>query len=305
LIDAKDGQHLWAEKYDRDLKDIFEIQDEITKIIVTSMRLNLTEGEQARLFEKQTKNLDVYLKHAQLLSLSSDGTKESLIRAGEVAQEIIDIEPDNPVGYRMMGWYHSYLVDFGFSPKENLEKAFMFGKKALEMDESDGFSHALLGYIYDKIGKHEKAIESGKRSVELQPNGAIVHNHYAKTLECAGHIDEAITYSRRAIRLNPFPPHYYYQTLGRAYIKKGEYENALKEFKKALQRAPESPWCHFDLAIINIFLGRDEEARASAAKCMELAPYITVGMFPKPLCKVDKALWNKFLDAMREAGFPE
>jgi len=106
LIDAKSGQHIWAEKYDRELKAIFEIQDEITKKIVTSMRLTLTEGEQARLFEKQTKNLDVYLKLAQLLSLSREGTKESIMRYGEVAQEIIDIEPDNPVGYRHMGWYH-------------------------------------------------------------------------------------------------------------------------------------------------------------------------------------------------------
>jgi tetratricopeptide (TPR) repeat protein len=155
------------------------------------------------------------------------------------------------------------------------------------------------------MGMLEKAIESGKRSVELQPNGALVHNFYAKTLDCAGHFDEAITYSRRAIRLDPFPSSGYYETLGRAYTRKGEYENALKEFKKALQRAPESPWCHFDLAIIYIFLGRNEEARASAAKCMELAPYITVGMFPKPRCKVDRAFFNKFLDAMRKAGFPE
>jgi tetratricopeptide (TPR) repeat protein len=116
-----------------------------------------------------------------------------------------------------------------------------------------------------------------------------------------------ITYSRRAIRLNPFPAHYYYMILGRAYIAKGEYENALKEHKKALQRAPESPWCHFDLAITYIFLGRDEEARASAAKCMELAPYITVGIASKDLssCKMDKAFFNELIDAMRKAGFPE
>ena len=306
LIDAINGQHLWAENYDRNLEDIFEIQDEITKKIVTAMRVNLTEGEQARLFEKQTKNLDVYLKHAQIISLSSDGTKESMMRIGEVAQEIIDIEPDNPVGYRMMGWYHRIIIAFGASPKENLEKAFMFGKKALERDESDGFAHALLGRIYSRIGKHEKAIESGRRSVELQPNGALIHYFYARSLDCAGHVDEAITYSRRAIRLNPFPAHYYYQVLGIAYWKKGEYENALKEFKKALQRAPESPWSHWDLAYTYIFLGRDEEARASAAKCMELAPYVTVGMMSKSVsCKLDKAFFNEFLDAMRKEGFPE
>jgi len=116
LIDAKNGQHLWAENYDRDFKDIFEIQDEITLNIVSSMRLKLTEGEQARFLEKQTKNLDVYLKLAQILSLSRDGTIESIMRYGQIAKEIIDMEPDNPVGYRHMGWYHRYLTSFGVSP---------------------------------------------------------------------------------------------------------------------------------------------------------------------------------------------
>jgi TolB-like protein/Tfp pilus assembly protein PilF len=306
LIDAKSGQHLWAEKYDRNLEDIFEIQDEITKKIVSAMQVNLTEGEQARLFEKQFENLDAILKYMQILSLGSDGTKESTLRYGEVAQEIIDIEPDNPVGYRVMGWYHHTIISYGSSPKENLEKAFMFAKKTLEMDESDGFAHALLGSIYRKMGKHEKAIESGKRSVELQPNGAMVHSFYARILECAGHFDEAITYSKRAIRLDPFPPYYFYEFLGRAYAKKREYENALKEFKKMLQRAPESPWPHFHMAYTYSFLGRDEEARASAANCMELAPYITMGGLSKgDTCKVDKAHYNEFLDGMRKAGFPE
>jgi TolB-like protein len=209
LIDAINGQHLWAEKYDRDLQDIFEIQDEITKKIVTSMRLNLTEGEQARLFEKQTKNLDVYLKLAQVLSLARDGTKESIMRYGQVAKEIIDMEPDNPVGYRHMGWYHRWLVAYGVSPQENMGKAFEFSKKALAMDESDGWSHSLLGYVYLQMRKHEKAIESGKRSIELLPNGAMVHMLYGNTLNSAGRVDEAIAYLKKAIRLNPFPAYWY------------------------------------------------------------------------------------------------
>ena len=305
LIDAKNGQHLWAENYDRDLKDIFDIQDEITKKIVTSMRLKLTEGEQARLFEKQAKSLDVYLKHAQILSLVRDGTKESIMRYGEIAQEIIDMEPDNLLGYRQMGWYHRHLVSHGVSPRENLKKALMFGKKALAIDESDGMSHALLCYTYKEMRKYEKAIESGKRSIELLPNGAFVHFIYGVTLNVIGRVDEAIAYTKKAIRLNPFPAFYYYYSLGRCYQQKGQYEDALKEHKKALQLAPEGPFIHANLAITYILLGRDEEARASAAKCMELAPYITVSMASKTSALKDKAYLNKMLDAMRKAGFPE
>jgi len=305
LIDAKNGQHLWAENYDRDLKDIFEIQDEITMKIVTALRIKLTDGEQARLFEKQTKNLDVYLKHAQLISLFRDGTIESTMRYGQIAKEIIDMEPDNPVGYRHMGWYHRHLATFGVSPKENLKKAFMWSKKALAMDESDGFAHALLGYIYQKMRKYEKAIESGKRSVELQPNGALVHHLYGGTLNTADRVDEAIAYIKKAIRLNPFPPFYYYYNLGQCYGQKGQYEDALREYKKALQHAPEAPFIHGSLATTYILLGRDEEARASAAKCLELMPYASVSLMSKTWTIKNTAYKELILDAMRKAGFPE
>ena len=205
LIDAKNGQHLWAENYDRDFKDIFEIQDEITMKIVTALRIKLTEGEQARIWAKKVNNLDVYLKEAQTYSLWNKGTKESLIRYGQIAQEIIAMEPESPVGYRMLGWYHYGLTGYGDSPQENLKKAFMLSQKALAMDESDAWSHALLGCIYLRMRKYEKAIESGKRSVELQPNGAFVHVLLGSTLNDAGRIDEGIAYLKQAIRLNPFP----------------------------------------------------------------------------------------------------
>jgi adenylate cyclase len=305
LVDAKNGQHLWADKYDRDLKDIFKIQDEITKKIVTSMRLKLTEGEQARLFEKQTKNLDVYLKISQAVSLSREGTKESIIRKGQLAQEIIEMEPNNPVGYRLLGSSHRWLAAFGESPQENLKRAFMLAKKALAIDESDGWSHSLLGYVYLQMRQYEKAIESGKRSVELLPNGAMVHMLYGSTLNNAGRVDEAIAYTKTAIRLNPFPAYWYYYTLGSCYQQKGQNETALKEFQKAVKLAPQAPHLHGALAITYNLLGREEEARASAAKSMELAPYVSVSMISKTSPIKDKTFLKKLLDAMRKAGFPE
>jgi adenylate cyclase len=269
------------------------------------MRLKLTEGDQARLFEKQTKNLDVYLKVAQIVSLHRDGTKESIMRSGQIAKEIIAIEPDRSVGHRLLGWYHWYLATWGESRQENLKKAFMLGKKALAMDESDGWSHALLGFVYLQMRNHQKAIESGKLSVELLPNGAMVHMLYGNTLNSAGHVDEAIAYTKKAIRLNPFPSYWYYYNLGTCYQQKGQYEDALKEYKKALQLAPQAPHVHGALAITYILLGREEAAQASAAKSLELFPYASVSMLAQTFSYKDKAFRNKLLDALRKAGFPE
>jgi TolB-like protein/Flp pilus assembly protein TadD len=305
LINARNGQHLWAQKYDRDFKDIFEIQDEITMKIITALRVKLTEGEQFRVYAKQFKSLDVYLKQAQANSLWNEGTMASHRRYGQLSQEIIDLEPGSPIGYRLLAWYHYRLASFGDSPQENLKKAFMLCQKALAMDKSTGYPHALMGWIYLQMKKWEKAIESGKRSVELDPNNAFFLVLYGSTLNDAGRIDEAIAFIKQAIRLNPFPAYYYYFHLGRSYAQKGQYEDALKEFKKALQRAPEAAHIHGALAITYIRLGREEEARASTAKMLEIAPWVTISLVSKSLTPKDQEFNKLTVEAMRKAGFPE
>jgi adenylate cyclase len=305
LIDAIKGQHLWAKSYDRDLKDIFEIQDEITMKIVTGLRVKLTDGEQARIVEKESKNPDVYLKFLQAHKLWRDGTKESLLRYGQLVQEIVDIQPEYPHGYSALGWYHYELGNHGISPQENHEKAFKLAQKALSIDESDVYAHALLSYIYLLKNKIEKAIESGKRAVGIQPNGAMVNMSLGSTLSYAGRADEAIVYLKQAIRLNPFPAWYYYYHLGRCYLQKGQYEDALMELKKAHQRAPDAFYTNYFLAINYILLDREEESRASAAKTLELMPNLSVAFFRKYTKFKNQAFIKLVADAMRKVGFPE
>jgi adenylate cyclase len=305
LIDAIKGQHLWAKSYDRDLKNIFEIQDEITMKIVTDLRIKLTDGEQARIVEKESKNPDVYLKFLQAHKLWRDGTKESLLRYGQLVQEIVDIQPEYPHGYSALGWYHYELMNQGISPQESREKAFKLAQKALSIDESDVYAHALLGYIYLSENKIEKAIESGNRAVEIHPNGAMVHMILGSTLSYAGRIDEAIVYLKQAIRLNPFPAWYYYVHLGRCYLQMGQYEEALMELKKAHQRNPNAYSTNFWIAINYILLDREEEARASAVKTIELHPKLSVGFFLKYTKFKNQAFTMLCAGAMRKAGFPE
>jgi len=305
LIDATTGHHLWSERYDRDLKDIFAVQDEITMKIITALQVELTEGEQMRIWAKRYKRLDVQLKAMELLSLWREGTVESHMRHGQVAQEVIDMAPELAMGYRTLGYHHWRLARIGRSPQENLKKAFALVQKALSLDEYDAYSHAALGSISLVMRQYEKAIAAGERAIELDPNGAEVHALLSQSLFSAGRTDEALVNINKAFRLNPFPPGWYFKDKGNCYLQKGQYQDALKEFKNALQRAPKAPNNYGNLAITYILLNREEEARAAAAKCMELAPWVSVSLISKITPQKNRDFLEKLLDAMRKAGFPE
>jgi adenylate cyclase len=272
LIDGIKGQHLWAERYDRNLQDIFALQDEITMKTVTALRIKLTDGEQARMWVKKMKNLDVLLKSMEAQSLWNKGTKESLIRFGQVAQEIIDMAPESAIGYRLLAWQYWALAMRGRAPRENIPKAFKLGQKALSIDESYSLNHALLGSVHLLMRQYDKAIAAGERSVELAPNGAMEHGLLGMTLSYAGRPDEAIAYLKQGIRLNPFPPYWYFLHLGRCYNIKGQYEEALAELKKAVQLAPGNLISRVAITATYSLLGREEEARAAAKKVLEINP---------------------------------
>jgi len=304
LIDAISGHHLWAERYDRDLKDIFTLQDEITMKIVTALQIKLTDGEQARIWSKKTENLDFYLKRMEGHAACREGTVEGHIKEAQISQELIDMEPESPIGYASLGHSYWYLATAGKSPQENLKKAFKLTQKALSIDESFASAHAILGSIYLMMRKHEKAIAAGKRSIELDPNGAMVHGFLGTMLSFAGRQDEAIGYINKAIRLNPFPEYWYFGTLSRCYLLKGQYEDALKAAKKALLRNPDASGNHRRLAVIYALLNRQEEASAATKKALEIDPSLSVKRVKHWPFK-NQADLKLYADAMRKAGFPE
>ncbi len=305
LIDATTGHHLWSERYDRDLKEIFALQDEITLQIVRALEIKLTEGEQARMWSRHYKSLDVYLKRMEAHALWREGTAESHMRHAQVSQEIIDMAPESPRGYMSLGYHYWWLAFIGKSPRENIKKAFELAQKAISLDESDPASRELLASVYLSMRQYDKAIAEGERAIELDPNGADVYASLGQTLSFAGRPDDAIAHIKKALRLNPFPEPWYFRGLGRCYILKGQYEKALIEYKKAHQLAPESPWSYFYLAISYSLLDRKEEAHASAEKCLELAPFVSAGLFTKISKFKNQADTKLIVDAMRKAGFPE
>jgi adenylate cyclase len=303
LIDAITGKHIWAERYDKPFQALFQIEDDITKRIVTALTIKLTEGEQARIWSKKAKNLDFYLKIMEAISLLEKGTDESMTRYGQIGQELVDMAPDAPNGYTVLAVYYWWFAARSKSPKESFIKAFKLAQKAVSLDDSFPISYATLGMMYVPMRQYEKAIEVGERSIALQPNGAMVHALFGMTLRFAGRPDEAIYHLKYAIRLNPFPPYWYFFQLGECYIVKGQYEEALAIYQKADKLAPGNISSLLGIAIANSLLGREKEARAAAKKVLEISPKFSIRHIPKRY--KNQADGDRFVDAMRKAGLPE
>jgi len=215
LIDALTGNHLWAERYDRDLKDIFALQDEITIKILNGVRVKLTMGGEVSMSQKYAEKyyrgkqgLDCYLKLMEASGYIQRFNIQDTNLARRMVEEAIAMCPEAPLGYVYLGWVYQndYWLGNTKSPQETLEKAIELAQKALAMDDSLAGPHGLLCSLYTAKREYDKAIAEGERGVALNPGGTSELLNYAASLCYAGRPEEAIQLFQKAIRLNPFNP---------------------------------------------------------------------------------------------------
>jgi len=299
LIDALSGNHLWAEKYDRNIDDIFAVQDEITKKIITAMQVKLTEGEQARAAAKGTNNLDAYLKYLQSMENMRHFNRESNAMAKQLAEEAIALDPEYPMAYRALAGAHQMDMWLGTSksPKQSITKAIELLKKAIELDATYAEAYSALGFNLSIIGKHDEAVAKAEQAVALNPNSADAHMFLGHTLRFAGRYEESIPEYKIAIRLNPFPPNNYLFGLGKSYAMTGQYEEAIKWGEEAVRQKPNSFLAHLILTEIYSYAGQDKKARAQAAEVLRVNPKFSVEKF-----RTNAADGEKTIAALRKAG---
>ena len=305
LTDALSGHHLWAERYDRNPKDIFIVQDEITKNIITALQVKLTDGEQARLYSKGTKNLDAYMRVMEARYLSYQTTIEGNIRARQLAEEAISFDPNYALAYRALA--HAIVVDIwlGLSknPQESLKKCTELYKKAITLDEFLAIAHSGLGYALMMMRKYDEAIDQAERALELEPNSADVISTYANLLIYTGRGDEAVSFYRNAMRLNPKPPNVYLRNLAVALRDTGRYEEATAQLKKAIEREPRDIMSYIVLASTYSMAGLEKEAREAAAEVLRINPKFSLDHLEKihPY-KKDLAVRERYFESLRKAG---
>ena len=304
LIDALAGKHLWTERYDRDLQDVFALQDEITLKIITALRVKLTEGEQVTL---DTDNLDAYLKYLQARKQSHRWNKEGNAQARKLIEEAIALDPEYASAYLRLCATHLLDISFGSSesPEQSLQTAEELVQKAISISGAKADARAFLGRIYLTKRQYNKAIAEGKRAVEMEPNSAFVHAALAYSLQHAGRPEEAISIYKKAIRLSPIADSWYMSELGHCYGMLDRHEEAISAFKKAISISPESPYSHSYLAANYMLIGRENEARTEIVKALEIDPKLSSEAYRKGDLYKESDYLNRLIGAMRKAGLPD
>jgi adenylate cyclase len=307
LIDANDGAHVWAERYDRALNDIFAIQDEITLTLATEMQVKLTEGEQARLRYTTTSNVEAWSRWVEGLSHYRRGiTKDNMAAAKAAWEKALALDSASAAIHAMLAWIGALDARFGWweDRPRAVEKALAHVEYALALDPQNAEAHVTMAGMMWLERRFEEAVEEVRKGIALAPGSADIAHLASFYLSFSGRPEEAIVESRKAMSLNPGYPPYYLGNLGLALRLAGRTEEAIDAFKAYDARVPGAGFGLVDLVILYRDGGRMAEAEDTARRLMAARPAFTVADWLKTQIMRDEARLASDAVALGAAGLP-
>ncbi|MGD9076130.1 MAG: adenylate/guanylate cyclase domain-containing protein [Desulfobacteraceae bacterium] len=309
LVDAVTGYHLWAERYERELRDIFALQDEITMKILTALQVELTDGEQVLLRHETTGNLEAWGYAVKASGALEKGTKEACAKARGLLEQAVALDPEYVSALVGLALAHWFDARFGWSdsPPESIRQTSMIAQKVLSLDDTNPGAHALMGCIHLYLGEYEQAIKEAEKSVALGPSHAFVHALAAHIFRFSGKFDQAIAMIKKAMRLQPYLSGWYLMELGMSYYCLGRYEEASDVAEQlrllAQSRGEEIIWgAYLMLAMNYVRLGREQEARLAAAELLRLNPDYSLELDRRYSCYKDPHILERQHEDLRKAG---
>jgi adenylate cyclase len=304
LIDAITGGHLWAERFDRDLTDIFAVQDDVTQHIVGALALNLTEVDQQRLVTEQTDNLEAYDCFLRGREQLWRFTREQNNQARELLQRAIELDPKFAPAYAFLAIAHGldYINRWSTSPSISMEQAEEFATRAVALDDRNPYAHWALGIINLHLRRHDMAIREAERSISLAPNLAEGHVTLGESLLYSGRSEEALACFDRAVALNPHYPDLFLHFQALALFQLGRYEEAVASLKRRLVRNPDTDVSRVLLAASYGHLGRFDEARVEWQEVFRINPDYSLEYRRKVLPYKNPSDFERVVDGLRKAG---
>ena len=308
LIEAATGVHIWADRFERDMTDIFALQDEVTLAVVSAIQPKLFQAEIALATRRRPEDLTAYDLFLRAIQQAVRSTRESLAEALRLVQRALELDPGFAAAAALAGDCHmenvfrSYAIDPQFERKE----AVRLMRLALILDDHDPDTLATAASISALlVGDCEAEIEMADRAVALNPNSYHIWNRRGWVYKIAGQPEEAIRSFERAMRMSPVDPQLYstFTGMGLAFIELRRFDEAIIAGKKALRQNPSYPGPYRCLTSAFAHLGRDAEAREAAARMLEIDPAFTISAWiaRSQLSKSAKLM----IEGFRKAGLPE
>ncbi|PYN08055.1 MAG: adenylate/guanylate cyclase domain-containing protein [Candidatus Rokuibacteriota bacterium] len=302
LVDARSGYHLWAERYDREVRDIFGLQDEVTQQIVRALAVKVTEAEKVRIGRAPTAVFEAYD-----LALRGDQERQRTTREGNAEArrlftQATALDPRYAAAYVGLGWAHLQSWQFLWSADRELEQARDLAERAIALDNTLADGYRLLAQTSLWQKQHERAIAEAQRSVELGPNDASAYETLAEILCWSGRPEESIRLIRHAMRLDPHYPFFYLWTLGHAYFLTEKRQEALDTFAKLVQQNPNFVPAHAYRAVLLSELGRMQEAQQAWEQASRISPGASMANIRERLPYKRPADLDRVLSAAHRAG---
>ncbi|MFQ5973236.1 MAG: adenylate/guanylate cyclase domain-containing protein, partial [Alphaproteobacteria bacterium] len=300
LIDGRSGGHLWAERYDRGLKDIFAVQDDVTEKIVRALEVKLVGGAVAREAREQTHDPEAYdcvLRGREQYRLF---TKDSNVAARELYERAIALDPDYAEPYA--GLAETYVQDWLMGSEPTLDRAFELAQQATARDPNLPLVQEALSTVHLFKKQHAEAVATARRWIELEPGNADAYATLAGAMHLSGENEEVIALIEKAMRLNPHYPFYYPHYIGLANFAMRRFDEAVAALTRGAVRNPEALWPHVYLAACYGHLGEETLASAQLAEVRRINPEFSMAWLLRLLPYKRSADADLLIDGLRKAG---
>lgn len=307
LIDATTSGHIWAERYDRKLENIFAVQDAILEKIVQALELHLTDREQAQRAEgAETANLEAYDLVLRARKLLTRFDRAATLEARDLLQRAVELDPTYAEAHSLLGFhfFDEWRV-WGEARNQNLARAEELAAKAAQLSSGDPAPHALLAMVYQWRREFTAAEAEIDKTLALEPREAITLSNVGSVLVYAGRGEEAVAALTQAIRLDPFHPPTYLEWLANAYWLRGDDNLCVEVAERGVALDPDYVSLHVVLAVCYGALGLEKDAAAAAAEIQRINPQFTLQAYAAYVPYTDRAVKQRRVELLRAAGVPE